>query len=152
VLRQLWSEPVVDYRGRWHRIDRAGIKPLPGRRIPIWFGGFTDVAYRRAAEIGDGFIFGSSQTDALAGLAALRRHLAAVGRQADDFGIEAMVNYQAGPDQWRRDVEAWREAGARYVSMRAMALRGMGEGLGSPEAHIDALRRYWEVVGELSQG
>ena len=40
---------VVDYRGACHRIDRAGLKPLPGRRIPIWFGGFSPGAFRRAA-------------------------------------------------------------------------------------------------------
>ena len=34
LLRQLWAEPVLDYSGRWHRIERAGLKPLPGRSIP----------------------------------------------------------------------------------------------------------------------
>ena len=54
LLRALWSEPVLDYHGRWHRVDRAGLKPLPGRQIPIWFGGFVDAAFERAARLGDG--------------------------------------------------------------------------------------------------
>ena len=45
--------------------------------------------------------------------------------------------------------QAWIDAGADYVSMRAMALRGMGDGLGSAQAHIDALSTYWNEVGEL---
>ena len=61
-----------------------------------------------------------------------------------------MVNYQSGPDGWRADAEAWAAAGADYLSMRGMALRGMGDGLESPQAHIDALASYWEVVGDLS--
>src|SRR6266550_7850766 len=39
VLRRLWTEPVVDFDGRWHRIPAAGINPLPVQRpIPIWIG------------------------------------------------------------------------------------------------------------------
>jgi len=34
LLRQLWSDPVIDYRGKFHRIDRAGLLPQPARRIP----------------------------------------------------------------------------------------------------------------------
>lgn len=156
LLRELWSEPVLDYSGEWHRIDRAGLRPLPGRRIPIWLGGFTDAAFRRAAALADGFIFGGSQSDSLAALERLRGYLQgphAEGRFQGEahrtFGIEAMVNYQSGPDGWRRDIEEWQAAGADYVSMRSMALRGMGEGLESPAAHIEALETYWSVVSDL---
>lgn len=150
LLRKLWSEKVLDYRGEWHRVDRAGLKPLPARRIPIWFGGFSEVAFRRAARMGDGFIFGASQEANLQALDAVRRNVEEAGRDPASFGIEAMLNYQSGPENWRREVEDWRAAGADYVSMRSMALRGMGEGLASPQAHIDALRHYWQVVGDLA--
>ena len=29
VMRALWTEEVIDYEGRWHRIPDAGINPLP---------------------------------------------------------------------------------------------------------------------------
>ncbi len=148
LLRALWSEPLLDYSGEWHRIDRAGLNPLPGRRIPIWMGGFTDVAFRRAAALADGFIFGGSQSDSLAALEKLRGYLDQAPPRP--FGIEAMVNYQSGPEGWRRDIEEWQAAGADYISMRGMALRGMGDGLGSPAEHIRALERYWNVVADLA--
>ena len=48
VLRALWAEPVVDFRGRWHTIDQAGIKPLPPRRsIPVWIGGYSEATLER---------------------------------------------------------------------------------------------------------
>jgi probable F420-dependent oxidoreductase len=150
LMRRLWADPVIDYRGDWHRVDRAGLKPLPGRSIPIWFGGFTDVAFRRAVAIGDGFIFGSGQADNLAAAAKVRGMLESAHRDPAGFGIEAMLNYQSGPDQWRSEIEAWQTFGADYVSMRSMALRGMGGGLASPQEHIDALVRYWQVVGDLA--
>ncbi|MDA0979081.1 MAG: LLM class F420-dependent oxidoreductase [Proteobacteria bacterium] len=151
VLRKLWTEPVVSYEGKWHHIDRAGLKPLPRRQIPIWFGGFTDVVFKRAAEIGDGFIFGSGQEQNLEAMAQLQVYLETNGRKiGEDFGVEALLNYQSGPDQWANEISAWQAVGADYVSMRGMALRGQGEGLTSPQDHIDILSRYWEVAGEFS--
>src|SRR6266545_3812452 len=32
VLRKLWTEPVVDFHGRYHSIPRAGILPMPVQR------------------------------------------------------------------------------------------------------------------------
>lgn len=150
VLRQLWQEPVLDYTGDYHRIDRAGIKPLPARQIPIWFGGFAPVAFRRAARIGDGFIYGSGQQQNLQAHDQILRALDTLQRDPASFGIEALVNYQSGKGQWRSEAQTWLDLGADYISMRAMALRGQGDGLASPQAHIDALAEYWKVVGELA--
>lgn len=150
VMRSLWREPIIDFEGSWHRIDRAGLKPLPGRNIPIWFGGFVDAAIKRATEIGDGFIFGGNQADNFKALERALGYLSESGRDANTFGIEAMLNYQSGQDKWRSEIEAWQEVNADYVSMRAMALRGMGDGFSSPSEHIDALRTYWNIVGDLA--
>jgi len=38
LLRRLWTEPVVDFTGRWDQVDAAGINPRPARSIPIWLG------------------------------------------------------------------------------------------------------------------
>ncbi len=150
LMRKLWTEPVIDYTGTYHRVERAGFKPLPKRAIPVWFGGFTPVAFRRAARIGDGFIFGSGQAQNLEALAAVRAELEAAGRSSQDFGIEALLNYQSGPDAWRDEIAAWQAEGADYVAMRAQALRGQGEGLSSAQDHIDVLATYWDVVGDLA--
>src|SRR5204863_9609248 len=37
LLRALWTQEVVEFKGRWHRIDRAGINPLPVQR-PFRYG------------------------------------------------------------------------------------------------------------------
>ena len=56
VLRRLWAEPLVTVHGQHHDIERAGILPMPGQPIPIWFGGGAEPQLRRAARLGDGFI------------------------------------------------------------------------------------------------
>ena len=143
LLRKLWAEPVVDFTGKWHRIDRAGIKPLPGRRIPIWFGGNNEAVFERAARLGDGMIPQFLPNDA--GKATLERidgYLAQNGRSRADFGIEAQVNYAVGPDKWAAHADSWRQLGADYICVRTM-----NAGLETPQDHIDAIRRYKAEVG-----
>jgi len=142
LLRRLWTEPVLDYTGKWHRIDRGGILPMPQRQIPVWIGGFNEKVYRRAARIADGFIFGASVDLALAAMEQIKGFLGEFGRDPASFGFDVMVNYQAGPDQWGKDLERVRAAGATHVSMRALNM-----GLKGPAEHIDAIRRYKEALG-----
>ena len=42
LLRDLWSQPVVDFSGDFDRIERATLNPRPHRQIPIWMGGFSE--------------------------------------------------------------------------------------------------------------
>ncbi len=56
LLRALWTQEVVDFSGRYHRVTYAGINPLPVQRpIPIWFGGGAERVVRRVGRMGDGW-------------------------------------------------------------------------------------------------
>jgi probable F420-dependent oxidoreductase len=57
LLRRLFTDPVVDFAGRFDRVDRAALLPKPTRPVPIWLGGSSDKAFDRAARLGDGFFF-----------------------------------------------------------------------------------------------
>ena len=40
LLRRLWSNDLVTFEGRFHRLKDVSIVPMPVQRpIPIWFGG-----------------------------------------------------------------------------------------------------------------
>src|SRR5438046_150863 len=57
VLRKLWTEPLVNFKGAYHVINNAGLNPMPVQRpIPIWFGGSAEPALRRAARLADGWM------------------------------------------------------------------------------------------------
>ena len=57
LLRALWTQEVVDFRGKWHQVIGAGINPLPIQRpSPPWMGGHADRAVKRIARIGDGWL------------------------------------------------------------------------------------------------
>jgi len=57
VMRKLWTEPVVDFKGRWIKFETARLDPKPVQKphVPIIIGGYADAAWRRAAEFGAGW-------------------------------------------------------------------------------------------------
>jgi probable F420-dependent oxidoreductase len=138
LLRRLWREPVVDYRGEHHRIDRAGILPLPGRDIPIWFGGFSPVAYARAARLGDGFIYGGGSRYAVPSLDKTRTLIEEAGRDVDAFGAELIMMHDSlDPAHWRDEARAWQAAGGSHLSLVTMNC-----GLSEPKQHLEAIELF----------
>ena len=93
VLRRLWTENLVTFIGRFHELHEISIVPPPMQRpIPIWFGGSSDAAVKRAARIGDGWMpIMPPDDEAAAKLTALRGHLGAFGRDPAAFGLEAWL-------------------------------------------------------------
>ncbi|MFN8533924.1 MAG: LLM class F420-dependent oxidoreductase [Dehalococcoidia bacterium] len=143
LLEALLTTPNVRFEGRWHRVTDAGINPLPPRRqIPLWFGGRSEAALRRAARLGDGWFPLAPTVQASEVVDQFRQFVADAGRDPTSVGIEASVHYQGGEDAWVRRASAWREAGATHLSVNTMR-----SGLRDPRAHIDAIRRFKEVAG-----
>ncbi|MGE0387868.1 MAG: LLM class F420-dependent oxidoreductase [Gammaproteobacteria bacterium] len=145
LLRRLWTEPVIDYTGRWHRIDRAGILPRPAKPIPIWLGGYADVAHRRAARLADGFILpGMKMAQVRELMVRMRGYLAEAGRDPATFGFEGAVTVHADASKWAGQLDTWREMGASHVVVRTMsrddhALPGAGD-------HVKMLEKWWRTV------
>jgi probable F420-dependent oxidoreductase len=152
VLRDLWSQRLVDFDGDFHRLDRVSILPRPQSSIPVWLGGQSPAAYRRAARIADGFIFPGPQSLVLERMDELRRCLDETGRDPASFGVETFVDYGAGPDRWVADLETYRVAGFSHIALRFVddgepdAAPSVG-----PGGFVDALTRYADAVG-LSRG
>ncbi len=151
VLRKLWREPVVDYQGKHHRIERAGIRPLPERDIPVWFGAMSDVAVRRAARVGDGVIFATKPSRVKRLYDKLRENVDAAGRPQADVGAEAVVDFSE-PETWQQETLLWQEAGGTHLSMRAMdtgaELMGTSRmGYKGPADYIRALETFKKEIG-----
>jgi probable F420-dependent oxidoreductase len=135
LLRQLFTEPVVDFSGRFDRVDRASLLPKPARAIPIWLGGGSEVAFDRAARLGDGFIFFGTGTDEVVDAwKRLRDRVGALGRSVEDFGADYVALSRRGVGDLTAEIDAWRDAGGTHVSV-VTTLRG----LDSVDGHIDYL-------------
>lgn len=56
VLRALWSGGMVEHHGDFYDFDPVEMRPAPTEPVPIYVGGHSEVAFRRAAALGDGWL------------------------------------------------------------------------------------------------
>lgn len=152
LLREFWTNDVVGFDGKYHKVDHAGVNPLPVQRpIPIWMGAGaranpvpTDRVLRRVASLADGW-FPQMQPgdDAKFTVERLQTFLSEVGRESSSMGMEPRINLADGnPEIWQAHADAWQSMGATHVSINTMRA-----GLNSPQDHIDAIQKFKEVIG-----
>jgi len=58
ALTRIWTEDVVEFKGRYYNIpaSKIGPKPIQKPRIPIYLGGFTPNTFSRIVEYADGWL------------------------------------------------------------------------------------------------
>ena len=152
VLRALWTQEVVDFKGRWHRITHAGLNPLPVQRpIPVWMGAGSSAGpipservLRRIGRLADGwFPMFPPDDNGRQTISRVHQYAEEAGRAPDSIGLEGRITVAGhGPEDWVNELKAWSELGATHMSVNTG-----GAGLSSPDAHIDAIRRVKEVTG-----
>ena len=52
VLRMLWTHPIVDFEGRFHKLSGVGLNPLPIHNIPLMIGSRGSIGFNRLAQPG----------------------------------------------------------------------------------------------------
>jgi probable F420-dependent oxidoreductase len=155
VMKALWAEPHITFRGKYHTIEDVGINPLPLQRtIPVWFGGHAEVTMRRVVEWGDGWMpmaYGPGD-EARTAFDKLRGMAAAAGRDPASVGIDTRTTAGIGGEaEWRDSVRFWKSCGVTHLTLvtysaRAHLRRIEGRKLVD---HLAAIERYWNAVGDL---
>lgn len=141
VLRALWTRELLTVEGRFHRIEDAGINPLPPRPIPIWMGGYADVVLRRAARLSDGYLAQEGQPERARRLCeAFLAYAEAAGR-ADEVGMHTRLATARTPQaDWEAHVAGWQENGATEL-----AVYPHGERLDDYIAQLQGFQRMFDV-------
>lgn len=127
----------VEYHGKYYDFDRLMMSPAPAEPVPIYVGGHSEPALRRAARLADGWI--SVNTDvaqlrtAIDRLTVLR---AEYGRDELSFEIDASPTDVADIDNYR----ALADIGV--TRCRVMPWRLYGADPADRQARIDAVRRF----------
>ena len=162
LLRQLWSEPLLNFEGEFDRIPAAGIAPRPARSIPIWMGGWADAVLERTGRLADGWLAapGSPKRwqdeDRIRTPDDLRRRLAIVhqaarraGRDPSSIDVSMLVGLIGfdgfetfDPGAWAERAHAWAQAGATGVVLSTLDL-GF-----TPAEHLDAIARFADAWRE----
>lgn len=148
-LRQLWKEPLVTFKGKFDRIDRANLNVRPKRQIPIYCGGFSEPAFRRAARLADGFIFAGKVGTALESWARIRTLLGEASRAVAGFGADYLMHEGHGrafrdPAGTLDAARRWQDAGGTHVSVVTMGL-----GMTTARQHIDYLAEVRQKLSAL---
>src|ERR1700722_12006300 len=142
LLRRLWTEQSVTFHGSFEHVTGAGLAPLPVQRpIPVWFGGQSPPAYRRAGRLADGWLPqvppGPKLDEARAIVEGAARD---AGRDPSTIGMEGRVSWgDKTVDKLVEQVGRWRSAGASHVSINTM-----GSGLARVDDHL-------RVLGEIAE-
>jgi len=113
LIKTLWTEAKVSYRGNIYRLDAGAMSPTPVQKPhpPIWFGGGHPDALRRAAVMGDGWMGagGSSSADFARAIPLLREHLEKARRDPKAFPISKRVflSVHERADVARTELNRW---------------------------------------------
>lgn len=99
ALRELWRGGWVEHHGEHYDFGPLQMEPAPSAPVPIWVGGHSPAALRRAARLGDGWVGNAYAFDeAERRLGDLHRLLDDAGRSADAYEIVIGLYEPPTPD------------------------------------------------------
>lgn len=143
VMKQLWTDELITFEGKYHKLDDVGLNPMPAQQIPLWFGGASEPVLRRMAKWGEGWMPGGmSPEKSKKCVESLHTYLQEAGRDKQDFGIDPFLSLDRIPlSESANYLDSWRELGATHISVGTMGL-----GYTSNEQHLKDLRDFIEMV------
>lgn len=156
AIRLLLQGGMVEFHGKYIDFDRLIMAPVPKKKIPIYVGGATTPAMRRAARCGDGWLSVIHAMDEIEGLITeLNGYRREYGRENEPFDIILHCPDAESVDDIRRledmgvtdlQVTPWSE--------KILAEQGVGaimQQQPSLEVKQDAIKRYAnEVITKFS--
>ncbi|MGH3594754.1 MAG: LLM class F420-dependent oxidoreductase [Mycobacterium sp.] len=143
LMRRLWTEESVTYRGTYHQVTGAGLAPLPIQRpIPVWFGAYSRRACRRAGRLGDGWLPMVGPGPKLEqALHEVEQAAIEAGRDPARIAMGGQVSWNGKADDLADGIRSWADAGASQVSINTM-----GAGLTSVDDHVAVLTTTAETA------
>jgi len=144
ILRRLWNEDGVVHEGRHFRFGPVSLdpKPIQPGGPPIIVGGRRGATFRRAGQLGDGYVSHMCSVEQYAdNLAAIRQHASQIGRCEHPFEPMSFLftvfddSYEAALDRAAALLERiyrvpFRDAAAKYCL------------LGRPEDCLEQMQRF----------
>ena len=131
LMKACWSDPSIDFEGEHFASRAMAMEPKPlqtveGGDIPVWIGGTSQAALRRAGRVGDGWMAsGLLGEEAVEAIAVIKEAAERAGRDPDglEFQCQLAMPPRAGDastrDFWARAGPMWprsRRAGRRRDS------------------------------------
>lgn len=130
LWRHLWSGCAEPFVGRFHHLEDFEFSPLPAQRehLPIWTGGRSEIAFRRAGRLSDGYHASQTGPEHLRPrVPTIRAEAEAHGRPMPSLSIRTRVKpfQPAGstyalvgtPEAMKSDIEAFTDQGVEHLAV-----------------------------------
>jgi len=140
VMRKLWSGEMIEHRGEFYQFDKLKMTPpIPTAPIPVWVGGISDFALRRAAR-NDGWLSDLQTTEEiLECIEKVREYRSELGRSGP-FDVMASASDAGDIDGYRR----LGDGGTTHILTMPWAFyHGLTDDL---EKKVDGIRRFADDV------
>ena len=141
VLKKFWSGAPVTHESPFMKFENVAMRPTPWQKggPPIWCGGRSKPALRRAARIGDGWHSYAITSDMYRdGLALIKETAEEVGRSFSPFGTGHLLFARVSDDYESALDEAADHLSTRYnMNMRPAAKRYGA--IGTPQDVAEAI-------------
>ena len=147
VLKKFWTGAPVTHESPFLKFENVAMQPTPWQKggPPIWCGGRSKPALRRAARIGDGWHSYAITSDMYRdGLALIKETAEEVGRSFSPFGTGHLLFARVSDDYESALDEAADHLSTRYnMNMRPAAKRYGA--IGTPQDVAEAIRNFYEA-------
>ncbi|GAA1898740.1 glucose-6-phosphate dehydrogenase (coenzyme-F420) [Lapillicoccus jejuensis] len=166
VIRALWTQDRVDYRGEYYRLERATVYDRPETPVPIWLASSGPGATRFAGAHADGWVTTSGKDPSLYRdtlVPALAAGAADAGRTLGDLDlmVEVKVSFDPDPQRALEATRAWAPLALspdqRAGTLDPVELERLAADLGTdrtarrvvvssdPDEHVERLRTYVDL-------
>ncbi|MBW2500093.1 MAG: TIGR03619 family F420-dependent LLM class oxidoreductase [Deltaproteobacteria bacterium] len=143
ILKLVWSGEMVEFHGRHFDFAPLSQSPVPTGSVPLYVGGDSKPALRRAARFADGWCSRAPGVDdVIEMLPRMREALAREGREGEPFELMAMCPEAVEADPLRRLAEAG------VTEAQVWPWNRDGVDLGDLPGKLDSVRRFAQEVIE----
>ena len=140
LMKKLWTEERVNFEGKFYAAHNIALLPRPYQKggPPLWVGGRSQAALRRAGTLADGWLTSNAApAEVRLGIETIRAHAAQAGREVpeDHYGVLIPYCFAATEDG------AAKLATPSIRRRQDIELREYSA-LGTPKEVIQKIRQY----------
>ncbi|MEM7080865.1 MAG: LLM class F420-dependent oxidoreductase [Pseudomonadota bacterium] len=153
MFNRLFNEQTPSFDGTFYQLPEVGFEPKPVQRpLPIWIGGSSPAAFRRAARYGSGFHAAFQPLGVVVDeFEQVRREAAALGHDPEGYTLSLRIyldpagamepekSVYGSPNQMQDQLATLLEAGIEHLVLDPVARGGVN-------ARLDAVCSFMENV------
>jgi len=130
LLKQLWTEEHITFRGKYYNVNDIAFNPKPYQtpRVPIWVGGEGKYAQRRAGRFGDAwfpYFVRITPAELAARFEYVRRIARESGRSPDELTLACCLPIELTPDDAQQE-ETYLKGSVEQVTERLQMFQKVG--------------------------